>query len=170
MPRNGLKVWKQISRTSKYYKISFFNLRQLYVIKYYFCNLKMWEVRSDHLTLLLVECNFTLNLIKNFSISDCHHCKYEKRKKQKGFRGLLNVFFLRYNGLNETFYAISHQLYNLKNMKNTHGGVLLLVKLHAEFFNFTKSNTPPRVTFTFFKLYKWYQIAQSVSNIRSFTQ
>ena len=27
--------------------------------------------------------------------------------------------------------------------------------------NFTKSNTPPWLFFTFFKLYKWYQIAQS---------
>ena len=27
--------------------------------------------------------------------------------------------------------AIWHQLYNLKNVKNTHGGVLLLVKLEA---------------------------------------
>ena len=39
-----------------------------------------------------------------------------------------------------------------KNMKNTHGGVLLLVKLQA------KSNTPPRVFFTFF------EIAQMVPN------
>ena len=45
-------------------------------------------------------------------------------------------------------------LYNLKNMKNTNGGVLLLV--------FTKSNTPPWVFFTFSKLYKWYKIAQSI--------
>ena len=37
-------------------------------------------------------------------------------------------------------------------MKNTNGGVLLLV--------FTKSNTPPWVFFTFFKLYKWYQRGQ----------
>ena len=28
---------------------------------------------------------------------------------------------------------------------------------------FTKSNTPPWEFFTFFKLYKWYQIAQSIS-------
>ena len=27
--------------------------------------------------------------------------------------------------------------------------------------NFTKSNTPPWVFFTFFKLHKWYQILQS---------
>ena len=29
--------------------------------------------------------------------------------------------------------------------------------------NFTKSNTPPRVFFTFLKLYKWYQIVQNIS-------
>ena len=37
-------------------------------------------------------------------------------------------------------YAICYHLYNLKNVKNTHGGVLLLVKL-----------------------YKWYQIAQRIT-------
>ena len=36
-------------------------------------------------------------------------------------------------------------LCNLKNVKNTHRGVLLLVK--------------------FFKLYKWYQTAKSISNV-----
>ena len=44
-----------------------------------------------------------------------------------------------------------------KNVKNTHGGVLLLVKL-------PKSNTPPCVFFRFFMLYKWYQIAQRITN------
>ena len=46
--------------------------------------------------------------------------------------------------------AIWYNLHNLKNVKNTHGGVLLLVKLvlllgklQAESCNFTKSNTPP---------------------------
>ena len=29
--------------------------------------------------------------------------------------------------------------------------------------NFTKSNTPPWVFFTFLKLYKWYQIAQNIT-------
>ena len=28
---------------------------------------------------------------------------------------------------------------------------------------YTKSNTPPWVFFTFFKLYKWYQIAQRIT-------
>ena len=40
-------------------------------------------------------------------------------------------------------------LRNLKNVKNTHRGVLLLVKLQASAYNFTKSNTPPLVFFTF---------------------
>ena len=42
----------------------------------------------------------------------------------------------------------------LKNVKNTHGGVLLLVKLQPEVCNFTKSDTPPWAFFTFLKLYK----------------
>ena len=53
---------------------------------------------------------------------------------------------------------------NLKYVKSTHGGVLLLVKLQASACNFTKSNTPPWVFFTFLKLYKWYQIAQRITN------
>ena len=43
--------------------------------------------------------------------------------------------------------AIWYHLYNLKNVENNYGGVLLLVK----------------VFFTFFKLYKWYQIAQRIT-------
>ena len=53
------------------------------------------------------------------------------------------------------FCAIWYHLYNLKNVKNTHGGMLLLVK-------FKTSNTRSRVIFTFLKLYKWYQIAQRI--------
>ena len=53
------------------------------------------------------------------------------------------------------FCAICYHLYNFKNVKNTHGGVLLLVKS-------SKSKTPPWVLFTFFKLCKWYLIAQRI--------
>ena len=56
--------------------------------------------------------------------------------------------------------TIWYYLYNLKNVKNTHEGVLILVKLQAKACSFTKINTPPLVFFTFLKLYKWYQIAQ----------
>ena len=58
------------------------------------------------------------------------------------------------------FCAIWYHLYYSKNVKNTNGGVLLLVKLQASTYNFTKSDTPPWVFFGFFKLYKWYQIAK----------
>ena len=61
--------------------------------------------------------------------------------------------------------GIWYHLYNLKNVKNTHGAVLLLVKLQTEAWNFTKSNTAPWVFFTFFKLYKWHQNAQSIGII-----
>ena len=61
--------------------------------------------------------------------------------------------------------AIWYHLYSLKIVKNTHGGVFLLVKLQTEACIFTKSNTPPWVFFMFFKLYNWYQIAQSTTYI-----
>ena len=38
--------------------------------------------------------------------------------------------------------AIWYQLYNFKNVKDTHGKVLLFVKLQALGCNFTKSNIP----------------------------
>ena len=42
--------------------------------------------------------------------------------------------------------AIWYHLHNLKNVRNTHGGLLLL-----EACNFTNSNTPPWLFFTFIK-------------------
>ena len=57
--------------------------------------------------------------------------------------------------------AIWYHLYNLKNVKNIDGGVLLLVKLKTS--NFTKSNTLPSVFSRFLKLYKWYQIVQNIT-------
>ena len=64
--------------------------------------------------------------------------------------------------------AIWCHLYNLKNVKNTHGGVLILVKLQASPCIFTKIITPPWVFFTLFKLHKWYQIAQRTTYNFSF--
>ena len=46
--------------------------------------------------------------------------------------------------------VICYHLHDIKNMKITHGEVLLLVILQALSCNFTKSNTPPWVFFTFF--------------------
>ena len=42
---------------------------------------------------------------------------------------------------------------------------LLLYEIYVKACSFTKINTPPWVIFTFFKLYKWYQIAQGTTYI-----
>ena len=52
--------------------------------------------------------------------------------------------------------AIWFHLYNLKNVKNTHGGV-------SKTCNITKVTLLHWVFFTFSKLYKWYQIAQRIT-------
>ena len=66
----------------------------------------------------------------------------------------------------ETYCAIWYHLYNVKNVKNTHEGMLLLVKLQSKTCNFLKSSTPPWVFLTNFKLCKWYKIEQNnVKNI-----
>ena len=78
--------------------------------------------------------------------------------------------------------AIWYHVHKLKYVKNTHGVVLLLVKLqalleeglgwlqkrglkHIDSENFTKINTPPWFFFKFLKLYKWYQIVQRITII-----
>ena len=61
-------------------------------------------------------------------------------------------------------FAIWYHLYNLKNVKNTNRGVLPLVKLQTSAYSFTKTHLP-WVFFTFFKLCKWYQIAQTASHV-----
>ena len=57
--------------------------------------------------------------------------------------------------------AIWYHLYNFKNVKYTHGGTLLLVKLQAEGCNFTKINFRPWVFFYVFK-------ASHISNKKKF--
>ena len=79
-------------------------------------------------------------------------------KLSVAFIKVLEPFYHLYTNMKR--YVIWCNLYNLKNVKNTHGGVLPLVKLKAEAGNFTKSNTPPWV---FFKLCKWYQIVQRIT-------
>ena len=67
--------------------------------------------------------------------------------------------------------VIWYYLYDSNNVKSTHRGMLLLVKMHSEAVKNThgellllvklqaKSNTPPWVFFMFFKLYKCNQTA-----------
>ena len=61
--------------------------------------------------------------------------------------------------------VIWYYLYNLNNVENTHGEVILSVKLKVLACIFTKSFTTPWVFFTLFKLHKWYKIAQSIENM-----
>ena len=53
----------------------------------------------------------------------------------------------------ETLCTIWYHFCNLKNLKNTHGGVLLLVKFQAHI----------HWCFSLLKLCKWYQIVQSLT-------
>ena len=59
--------------------------------------------------------------------------------------------------------SLDYGIIKKKNVKNTHEGALLLVKLQSEACNFTKSNTLSWVFFTLFKLYKLCQMAQSIT-------
>ena len=76
--------------------------------------------------------------------------------------------FRIFNLLYEMLCAVWYHLYNLKNVKNAHGGVLLLLKLQV-----TKSNTPPWAFLTFFnctngtKLRKASHISNQSINLES---
>ena len=76
------------------------------------------------------------------------------------------IYFFAFIGM---LCVIWYHLYNFKNVKNTYGGVLLLGKSQAlKLQAVTKSNSPSWVFFTFFKLYKWYQIMQCIAFLDSF--
>ena len=62
--------------------------------------------------------------------------------------------------------AICYHLYNLKNMKNTHGGLIILVRLCSLFIE----NVTPWVFLTCFRLYKCCQIAQSIIHKQTLVQ
>ena len=63
----------------------------------------------------------------------------------------------------ETFWAIRYHLYNFKNLKDTDGIVLLLVKLQT-----IKSNTSPLMFFMFFELCKCHQ-SRKASHISNYS-
>ena len=63
----------------------------------------------------------------------------------------------------EMLYTIWYHLCNLKNVKNTQEGVLVLVKLQALACKLTKSNTHSWVFSTFLMLCKWHQITLRIS-------
>ena len=73
----------------------------------------------------------------------------------------MSLFFrsaLRDHGI---LHAIWYDLHSAKNVQNTLGGVLHLVKLQSSAL--VKVTLPHGFFFTFFKLYKLYQIGQSIT-------
>ena len=65
-------------------------------------------------------------------------------------RNVLNMLYIVYE-TEVTSCTIWYHLYNLKNVKAIHGVVLISAKFLSEASNLTKSSTPSRVFFTFFK-------------------
>ena len=82
--------------------------------------------------------------------------EFRRSNKKKHFKARKHIRLRTY----VRFCAIWYHLYNFKNVKNTPGGVLHLVKLQAQV---CKPATLLKVTLL--HLYKWYQITQSVSYI-----
>ena len=88
-------------------------------------------------------CSFNLDvLFKRVYVSKLQERNYKKNYSKVVLRMLC---------------TIRYHLYNLKKVKNTHGEVLAC--------SVTISNTHPWVFLTFFKLYRWYQIAQPIVHI-----
>ena len=67
--------------------------------------------------------------------------------------------------LNATLSGIWYHFYNLKHVKNIHGGVLLLEKFKPA--TLQKVALLHECFFTLFKLYKWYQIVQSIAMLNT---
>ena len=117
-------------------------------------NNELKRICSPHL------CKWKFSFVNNCFLSKCKNCFAFSKNVETGpwSLDLKNVMLC----------AIWNHLHNLRNVKNALGKLLPLVKFQAKASNFTKSNTPPWVFITFFKLYKWYQIAQRISNIQCF--
>ena len=83
-------------------------------------------------------------------ISNQVHCRYMYRYAQinSGYDNTYNLIIVIFHstiGLTSStntyviFCAIWYHLYNLKNVKNTHGGVILLRSCFSRFLNYTNS-------------------------------
>ena len=112
--------------------------------------LKLLLIKSNPVAFLLIQkdkliCILNLQWVKYSLLFIHHHLFFER------------TFILK---VHQILCAIWYHLCNLKNMKNTHGRIPLLVKFQAYF---TESNTPPWVLFKFLKLYKCYQIVQCIT-------
>ena len=62
--------------------------------------------------------------------------------------------------------AIWYHLQNFKKREKHLWRSATFIKVAGLGYNFTKSNIPPWVFFTFLKLYKQYQIAQNIKYVK----
>ena len=136
---------------------------------------KIWETKQQKLSVVLIDRDLKFN---KYVLSQCKRVgktlitliRISKIIIFSQRTNIMKVFIESQFGYCSFMVRceIWYHFYNLKNMKNTHGGVLLLVKLQAKACNFTKNNSPPWVFFAIFKLYKCYQIAQSITFVLKF--
>ena len=94
---------------------------------------KLMVVETCFLRLLYLTCKMLLKV--NYLVADKDKsliCRVFYRSRDDLFVRVCRIpVNLIQSVPNVMFWTISYQLYNLKNVKNTHGGVLLLVKMQT---------------------------------------
>ena len=101
---------------------------------------------------------FLLQNVRTCAIINYYNLNFSslrgKAQNLKHYHFSFLILYTNHTIVYEMCCMICYHLYNLKSVKNTHGGVLAC--------NFTKSDTPPWGFPRFFKLCKWHQIALRV--------
>ena len=121
------------------------NLIEFYIMK-------SWKTNS------CLSAGNNLNLIKN------EKNRYVSLKGHFSFRSLWFKIPLPYPKPCNQFENLHMRCFaQFQKRKKAHGRVIRSVNLNAEACNFTKSNNPPWVVFMFLILYKWQQIALSIT-------
>ena len=105
--------------------------------------LQIWRLlraRSSLIFRQTIEYRFPLKLVRTWQW-------YTEKDNVAEFQ---RFCFLYLKNIFESLCMIYYNFYNLRNLKITHGRIILLVKLQA----LAKSNTPPWIFFTFLIFYK----------------
>ena len=91
----------------------------------------------------------------------CPHSNREQPRKGPSWIGLTGMFLLR--GICDVLRDLEPFVQFKKREKHSWRRVTFSTVAAFKACDFTKSNNPPWVFFTFFKLYKWYQIVQKIT-------
>ena len=105
----------------------------------------MFYRKFSSIRFLFIQVGYVMKFLVNIEIVCCHKIMFKYSPQVKCF-----WYWTKRHGMSAyvMLCAIWYYLYNFKNVKNTHGGVLLFGCFSGVFFC---------------RLYKWYRIAQSVS-------